>query len=279
MEIYSLSDLNQLPPFMLQTGSGAATNLAYRVDWKQCQPQEGVEDWTLIDSALAAAQAVSTKLSISVKSGIGTPDWVYDVAGAEKFSFVSGASYAPGRQYMPVPWDVKYLERYRQLIAALGQRYGSEPTVDHYALCGMNSITQETLLPHTIDDERNWTNIGYTPDKIKFAWRQLVEFWTNNSQLKIAGMYGPGFFPFNPPDLGYALMNMVVEFAPRRVISMNNGLSAAWMWEAIPPLADQCDIAFQMLGGAGPSIVRALEDAEAVGAQFVEVYPHDLRWL
>ena len=60
---------------------------------------------------------------------------------------------------------------------------------------------------------------------------------------------------------------------------MSNGLSAGWMWEAIPPLADQCDIAFQMISGVGPSVTRALEDAERVGAKFVEVYPFDLRLL
>ena len=279
MEIYSLSGLNQVPPFVLRTGSGAATNLAYRVDWKLCQPEEGVEDWTLIDAALAAAKAAGTKLSISVKSGIGTPDWVYTVAGAEPFEFISGASYAPGRQTMPIPWDVKYLERYRHLIAALGQRYGGDPSVDHFALCGLNSITQETLLPHTPEDEDNWTTIGYSTQKIEAMWQKLAEFWTNNSQLKIAGMFGPGFLPFNPPDLGLALMHMVVATFPTRVICMNNGLSAWWLWEAIPPLADRCDIAFQMISGVGPSITRACADAERVGAKYNEVYPLDLRWL
>ena len=57
----------------------------------------------------------------------------------------------------------------------LGTRYGSEASVDHFALCGMNSITQETLLPHTPDDEANWTSIGYSPARIIFAWRKLVE--------------------------------------------------------------------------------------------------------
>jgi hypothetical protein len=278
MEIYSLSDLNQEGPFVLHTGAGAATNLAYRVDWARLQPTPDAYDWRLLDTALAQVAAVETKLSISVKSGLGTPEWVY-AAGAEVFEFISTASYAPGRQRMPVPWDETFLTYWEELIGALGRQYGQNARVDHFALTGMNSITQETLLPRSPADEVHWREMDYTNERIQQAWQQMVEFWSNGSELKFAGMFGPGFFPFNPPDTGLALIKMLRQHRPQRSIFMNNALSAAWLWDELVDLAGDSDVAFQMLGGAGPSVRRALSDAEAVGAKFVEVYPRDLQWL
>jgi hypothetical protein len=278
MEIYSLSDLNQEGPFVLRTGSGNPTNLAYRVDWAKVQPTPGAEDWTLLDQALAAVAEAGTKLSISIKSGIGTPDWVY-AAGAQEFNFISTASYAPGPQRMPIPWDATYLSLWQQFVTTVGGQYGQNARVDHFALTGMNSITQETLLPRTVADEAHWRELGYTTQKIEQAWQKMVEFWSASSELKFSGMFGPGFFPFNPPDTGIALIRMLVEHRPMRSILMNNALSAAWLWDELVELAGDSDVAFQMVGGGGPSVRRALTDAEMAGAKFVEVYPHDLRWL
>jgi hypothetical protein len=288
IEIYSLSGLNQIGttnPFRLVTGSGTPTSLAYRAGWKVIEPSEGVYNWSAIDGALAAVQAIQTNLSISVKAGADTPGWVYS-AGALAFSFSWERNYEYPKgsiQRCPYPWDATYLAKFAALIAALGARYGAEAAVDHFALEGINSYTQETLLPR--DPTNNgataqWAAAGYTNALIESASATLMGNWAGTGK-KFAGMHGPGFLPKLPVDDTPTLINQAVAGYPNQYIAMNNALGGTppWLWSEITALQGQCEIGWQMLDAQGANVVACVDAAAAAGGTFVEVYRRDLAYL
>lgn len=95
-----------------------------RTEWATLEPADGVFDFTIIDNILAKLPA-GQKLSLMVASGV-LPTWLNTVAGVTTWTAGS-----PGAT-RPISWNAAAQERYRLLLAALGDhRVDGVPLRNH----------------------------------------------------------------------------------------------------------------------------------------------------
>ncbi|TSC70995.1 MAG: hypothetical protein G01um101470_774, partial [Parcubacteria group bacterium Gr01-1014_70] len=105
--------------------------LSIRTVWASVQPVESSYNWSYIDGEVARAKANGKKFSLSVRAGSKTPEWVY-VAGARRFYSIGvdqGAGNFCQDVIIPVPFDAVYLIKWKNFVAALGNRYGADSSL------------------------------------------------------------------------------------------------------------------------------------------------------
>jgi hypothetical protein len=274
--VYALGKLDSLLPDQVLENTNV-DGVALRTAWDTLEPAEGEFDWSLVDREIEVAKAHGKEVSLSVVAGFRTPQWVYE-AGAAKFGFVWDKTWgAPicSRQHIPIPWDPVFLAKWRGFIRALGKRYDSEPTVPLVKITGLNSFSEEALLPHfrekliahgpyqctSDDDVANWKMRGYTRAKVKLAWKSIVEaFAVTFPHKNLAAMIVPrGLPPIDnegnlisdsdgDPRAAEELVAEGAEQCSGRFIVQNNGLSAFWNLAPHIAIAHRASLGFQMLG-------------------------------
>ena len=267
--------------------------ISIRDAWGTLEPSEDTYDFSNIDSLVAAASAAGKQVSISIMAGFTTPAWVY-ADGAQPFSFIWtrpwGATLC-SVQNIPVPYDPVFLAKFSTFIAALGQHYGSNPTVSIFKLNGINYVSEETSLPNstggtdngcvTNNDVANWQAIGYTRAQMEGAWNTIAQDWGSAFTIPLAGMFNPTGFPSQSgtgPDHQATLDLLAMGYTtlPGQFIGQNNALSASFVWSALNSAVGP--IGFQAVGpwGSATATQQALSAAIADGALYVEVYTKDL---
>ena len=254
--VYVLGKVDSLlPARALQNRN--VDGVALRVAWDTLEPSPGKFNWSLVDRQIEAAKASGKKVSLTVGAGYRTPQWVY-AAGAKRFDFVWGQPWgAPmcSSQSIPIPWDPVFLSRWGDFVRELGRRYDRERTIPLVKITGMNSATEETMLPRfrekavsrgpyrcrTGDEVSRWKMAGYTRGKVKAAWRSMADVFASafpDKKLAIITVH-LGFPPID--DSGNVIPGseadseatraLVAEGEERygeRFIIMNDGLSAFW---------------------------------------------------
>ena len=71
---------------------------------------------------------------------------------------------------MPVPWDAVYLQLWANFMGAVGARYGTR--VSRIGFTGINSTTQEVLLPADPGALANWEDAGYNNAQDRAGFRR-----------------------------------------------------------------------------------------------------------
>jgi hypothetical protein len=244
--------------------------VALRATWDHIETADGVFDWSYLDSQVSAATAAGKKISLSIAAGIDTPAWVYQ-AGAASFTFIDKSSPTP--QTIPVPWDPVFLAKWQDFVQALGDRYGANPNVVSVKITGINSTTEETMLPRstgesatngtttwtTTNDVANWQKAGYTRQKVEDAWLTIADSFAQAfPQSKIALVMVPNAFP--PLDDSGKLISgsgdnqLVSDLISQGIarygdqfIVQNNGLSDFWVSGQVASVASQVTTGYQML--------------------------------
>jgi hypothetical protein len=252
--------------------------LAYRASWRFTEKKPGRYDWSVIDASLAEAEGKGVPFALSVTAGIHTPSFVYD-AGAERFEFQSSDMAL----VMPIPWDEVYLQFVTNFIAAVGARYGTR--VSRMQFIGINSTTQETLLPADTGALADWQTVGYTNSRILQAFNEIGSKLVASfpSSLPIASMHGRNFLPSIPdnPDATMDLINAGVAAFPNFVLQYNGAVGIpSLLWEGVPTyLANYPGRTLGLQAGAplGQAYIQGtLAQAESLGAAWLELYPPDL---
>jgi Beta-galactosidase len=281
LQLYSLQNIGQRPPFVLETGSGRRVGCAYRAGWKQTEPREGVYDWSLIDAALGDAALNGVPFALSVTAGTRTPTWVYD-AGAKAFEFQD----ADASMVMPIPWDEVYKLRWVNFIAALGRRYGDR--LSRIALTGVNSTTQETLLPADPGALADWEAVGYTNDKIRQAFKDIGSriVAAFPPSVPVAGMHGKSFLPSLPghPDCTMELIDFGVARWPNYVMQYNGAVGVPpLLWSGVNTYLTKYPgrtLGLQAGAPLGEMYLHGtITQAESLGAAWLELYPPDLAFI
>jgi hypothetical protein len=280
--------------------------LAIRAKWSTLEVSDGVFDWSEIDSVIATAAAHGKKVSISVEAGIFSPSWVY-AEGAQSFQFVWDRSWGPplcSIVAIPVPWDAVFLQKWAEFVGAFGAKYDDNPYVSHVKLTGVNGKTQETTLPHSIneninsgqctgyDDMANWQALGYTRTKIVTAFQEsAADFAAAFGHKKFAAMFTPCPGGLPPIDQNGAvisgakcdsqgthdMLNYAIDtYGPERFIAQNNGWSSTWIWSVIVNLSSVMDTGYQENHALGSGFPTAASTAVSDGAKFLEIYESDL---
>jgi hypothetical protein len=280
--------------------------LAIRATWSTVEPSDGTFNWSKIDTVLALAQAHGKKVSISVEAGIHTPSWVY-AEGAERFQFVWDRPWGPplcSIAAIPLPWDSVFQQKWSAFVGAFGKRYDLNPIVSHVKLTGVNGKTQETILPHSVnedinngqcmgyDDIANWQAAGYTRTKVEAAFHAIAtDFRAAFPHKEFAAMFTPCPGGLPPIDQNGTvipgavcdsqgtldLLNYGINAYGRGIfIGQNNGWSNTWIWLSLVNASPFVDTGYQENHALGSNFPAAVTKAVNDGAKFLEVYQKDL---
>lgn len=284
--------------------NSSVDGLAIRVSWSTLEPADGTFNWSKIDAVVATARTHNKKVSISIQAGIHTPSWVY-AEGARTFQFVWDRSWALplcSVATIPLPWDPVFQRKWGEFISALGARYDPNPIVSFVKLTGINSKTQETILPRTVyeninngqctgyDDVANWQAVGYSRTKLENAFHEIAAYFDAAFPHKeFASMLTPGGLP--PIDQSGAvipgatydfqgvmdLLNYGIQTYGRGTfIAQNNGWSNTWIWSKIVDASAFVDTGYQENQALGGGFPAAADTAVNDSAKFLEVYEKDL---
>jgi hypothetical protein len=217
---------------LLQTAMGYPwiDGLMIRTTWEDIENTKGTYDWSYLDSQIAAMASAGKKAAIDIDAGWATPAWVY-TDGSASYTSADGwtltAAHSDSQATspnwcqnvkIPVPWDTTYLSDLGTFIAALGARYATNSTVVLVHVTGINTQTDETLLPrskgNTVtcascttgnngatscvfpNDVAAWQTAGYTSTEMNTAFDAILGDFINafpNQSLDL--MTGNTAFP------------------------------------------------------------------------------------
>lgn len=274
--VYVLSDLDG---WLSQTAleHPSVDGVSLRLRWSSVEPEDGVYDWTVLDSYVDRAQAAGKSIGLYLSAGVNTPDWVYD-AGAVRFDFMDDQAQAS----IPVPWDPVFLDRWTDFIGVVGERYSSRAALVQVKITGVQHKSAETGLPFSDDDLTNWLQVrnaaggpdGYTRVKVFNAWKRIVRAFSDAFPFqKTSGAFAPHHFPriddngheFQSSSGGDGVLadNMIAHgidvYGPyqgaadqnnvrfHQFAAQNNGLSKTWIAADVANASNQVDTGHQML--------------------------------
>ena len=289
--------------------------LAIRTTWRAVEPLEGEYDWSFLDAATEQARSLGKKASLSVTAGNATPTWVFQ-AGAQSFTFVDSNPYGEAtfctEVTIPVPYDQVFLNKWKSFIQAVGARYDSNPSIKRVRISGINKLTAETILPHSLgepipncdtssNDIQNWINAGYTAALIKETWIDIATtFQSAFPRQSFSAVLTPNGLPkindSGQYDATLRLAEDILKLGVARLgaifIPENNSLSVAGVYGLIKGAAVNSVTGFQMLWfvtgdttyrmnngvpGDPQMILRsAIDNGINAGASYLEIYPADI---
>lgn len=141
-----------------------------RIGWSDLEPQPGQYAWALVDSQLARCRASGKRATLGIVCGPMAPAWLWGM-GAQRFPYLLRG--APDT--LAVPWDPVFLSRWTQLVAAVGARYDSDPTL---ALVHVTHSTYngfEMQQPFSPPDISAWQARGYTHARLATAYQPVID--------------------------------------------------------------------------------------------------------
>jgi hypothetical protein len=143
-----------------------------RPGWDKVEPKEGEYDWSYIEAEIALAKRLKKKITLCVLGGPQTPAWVYK-AGAKEFEYAMPIGKVRAAKIPPL-WDEVYLKKWTALVAALGKKYKGDDTIVLVHITGATGNGLEMQLPFLPKDREQWQKLGYTPEKVVGAWKQII---------------------------------------------------------------------------------------------------------
>jgi hypothetical protein len=295
--IYCLipTDLSPRNPIGTQADHPSLTNInvdGFRVreKWRDIQPHnEATYNWAQIDDAIALAQLVGKKISISVTAGKSCPQWLYD-AGAVGYA-VEGD---PGTTVtVPGPNDPVYVAKWKAFIAAFGARYDGNPNVSYVVIAGLGQ-TSEWYYARNGKDAALLAGLNGGNGRADWLTQAKTFITSYNKAFPTTPFFGTLAKPF-PDQAGLKAEKDLVEWATAkypRFGLMNSTLSAQskltfYPNEAVNTYYTTHPAGFQMLWSylernnppgtrIGGTLEEALTNGVNFGGKFVEVYEPDI---
>jgi hypothetical protein len=151
--------------------------VSIRQEWADVEPAEGKYDWSYFDTEIQRASKAGKAVLLRVATGgAQTPAWV--VQRSQKFTFVDPNLFhkSAGKPItFPVFWDPVFVQKKKDLFAAMGAHFSSNPAVQLVAASCGNARTDDWNIPHSPDDIEKWRGAGYSPDKLLDACKQVID--------------------------------------------------------------------------------------------------------
>lgn len=250
--------------------AGGASGVYVRLIWRAIQPAADRFDWSTLDREALRAKRTGRRISIGVRTGEDTPEWVYR-AGVPGVTFVSGRRAGKAgvcdRRTIPAPWAPAYQQAYRGMMTALAahlKAIGAYDNVRIVKVTGINERSEETRVPSAGPQPdalapgacrisnaiEIWQRAGYRPEKMIAAWRGLagaVDAAFPDKWLAIAIIEENDFpsvdaegravpkFDDRRVDVKRAIIDHGVRAFPGRFAVQWNGMNA---YRAVPTLAE-----------------------------------------
>lgn len=235
------------------------------VTWKTLEPVEGTFDFSFIDQNIERAKFRGKKVTIGVFTGKNAiPDWVFE-KGVQHWVSTNGDS-------LILPSDSLFIEIWRARVEKLGQRYDSDTTVSHIAICGPAGTLCGPRYPEL-------------PPQVTF--NQLVTRW-----VSITDMYRNAF-PKTTKSLEVHLtIGMEMQLTEAVFMAVPKDENFGPFAEFLSPTAPQITLptgityaalageypwsGFQMVSPQGEMIDEALAHGRSFGCRYFEIYEGDL---
>jgi len=232
--------------------------ISIRQDWKELEPTESVYDWSFLDSEVGRAAAAAKQVLLRINTQANKPAWVTSAvtnAGGSFFTFDDNGVQTT----IPVFWDPTFLAKKKAMIAALGAHFTKNAAVKIVWSSFANANSEDWNVPHTAPDVANWFALGYTPEKMLDAGKQIIDatmaaFPNQYVTLAVAGN-GTGDLD---PDPSYVSRNAVLAARatwPGRLIVQKNNLAT------FNPPAPGTDTVFELLWDSRPDVAGQMLDA------------------
>jgi hypothetical protein len=247
------------------------------IGWKLLEPSAGQFDWSILDSDLAAASAAGFHSFIEVIPGEDAPAWA--LAECPTVQVTLQSATAPVT--ICVPTSTEFLSLWKQLIAAVGQRYDGHAGLTMVQATGCGVQGEMQLPDH---NAAFWEQYGLTSTTLLTAWEQVVDAWRaalpeTPSSLAIEEPLGNGVSNVLHPLLTYVeghyggsvwvQQNGLRQGTQTSAGSYGGDLAAASSWTKV---------GWQMFGSgsANGNLGAALSTGLAVHPSFYEVYLADI---
>src|SRR5262249_44422266 len=172
--VYSLGQTNVAASANVLSNT-EVDGISIRVGWDNLEIADGIYDWSFLDSEIGRAAAAGKKAIVRVSDG-GTnmPSWVM-TGVITTYTFQTSNPWQPAATFrIPVFWDAYYTSKKNAMIAALGPRYNSNPTVTAFVVGVANAYSADWYVPHrqvidppfTNSEVNRWLAAGYTTQKL-----------------------------------------------------------------------------------------------------------------
>jgi hypothetical protein len=164
-----------VPPGVLSNPDVSIVSL--REEWAAVAPTEGGYDWSYFDAQIEqAARAGKSVLLRVATGGAQTPSWVREKAQTLTFTDPNAYHKSHGQPIaFPVFWDPVFLQKKKELFAAMGSHFGTQAAVRLVAVSCANARTDDWNIPHSPRDVQNWKAAGYTSQKLIDVCEQMID--------------------------------------------------------------------------------------------------------
>lgn len=143
-----------------------------RAPWSDLEPSPGVYDFSILDNELARAEEYNTLVTLAIVNGPNAPGWL----AAQGVQMIPFLDFSDGQQKMlPLLWDAKYLNYWKNFIAALGARYNSHPRIALVHITNATGNGFEMQLPEKTEVIAPWEDVGYSEDNVIDSWQQVID--------------------------------------------------------------------------------------------------------
>src|SRR5262249_5194847 len=142
--------------------------VSIRQEWAEVEPSDGKFDWSYLDGEIERVAKAGKVVLLRVGTGgAQSPSWV--LAKSQKFTFVDTNEFhknAGKPSAFPIFWDPVFVQKKKDLYAAMGARYAQNPAVRLVGTACGNARTDDWNVPHSPEDVTSWQAAGYSPDKL-----------------------------------------------------------------------------------------------------------------
>jgi len=171
--VFSLGNSgNPVPPQVLHNPN--VTGCSIRYGWKDIEPTEGDFQWDWLDGEVAKVAAAGKQVLLRIMTQSARPGWVSKAVQKHGGSFFTwedgGETYS-----IPVFWDPTYLDKKKNMIAALGAHFSENPAVTIVTASFANARSEDWNVPHTPELVDQWLSLGYTADLMLDAGQQIID--------------------------------------------------------------------------------------------------------
>ncbi|MCL1035586.1 hypothetical protein L2750_00240 [Shewanella submarina] len=141
-----------------------------QVYWKDVEPVKGQFNWSVIDNAIAVAEAHNAakgvsnkdgyKVMIRIRTGVYAPDWVKDDPNVGKITWYFKNTTANQTHQLPLFWNDPYQDHYQDLMQAAASRYDDRDVVGGVAASMCMTVHTEIMWNRTGRKEVRSTNMA-----------------------------------------------------------------------------------------------------------------------
>lgn len=260
--------------------------LAFRTAWRILEPQDGVYDWQVLDTALDVVRARGKRMTLHVGvSALGLPNWLTGL-GVTTYTYTTPMGTTVTE---PLPWDTIFLTRYTQFVAALAAHIQARGDSDLLYAVSDGAPIAEMSIVGCRDGALSGGTL-YSREDYLDAWKTTIDAHAAafaNSQLFISAPVAVICMSDNDGKAFYtAVMNHALTKSVNSAVFAAdlNALGSARLAQVDTSIASRVGVAFQTIwsstGDTQNRMQGSLRDAVckgiASGARYFEFYKVDI---